>query len=287
MTVFLNGQFMPLSAACISPLDRGFLFGDGVYEVIPVYAGKLFRGNQHLDRLQKSLDGIRLVNPYSQYEWTQILEELIGKQPHSNLSIYLQVTRGADSKRDHGFPGDDIPPTVFIMGNELKDVPVSVVRDGVCAITQPDNRWQRCDIKATTLLANILLRQKAIDQGCAETILINGGFVVEGAASNVFIVTEKRIKTPGKSCRVLTGITRDLIFEIAASQNIEAIECDIHINELFSADEVWISSSTREIVPIISIDGKPVKNGIPGPVWKRMTSCYADYKKRLIGGEMS
>ncbi|MCW8963301.1 MAG: D-amino acid aminotransferase [Gammaproteobacteria bacterium] len=287
MTVFLNGKFLPLSEAHISPLDRGFLFGDGVYEVIPVYAGKLFRGNQHLDRLQNSLNGIRLTNPHSKQEWTGILEELIARQPHDNLSIYLQVTRGADNKRDHSFPGNDIQPTVFIMANELKTAPVATTQDGVCAITQPDDRWEHCDIKAITLLANILLRQQATDQGCAETILIRDGIVIEGAASNVFVVTGKLIKTPNKGHQMLTGITRDLVLEIAASQNIETVECDIAVDELLGADEVWISSSTKEVLPVTSIDGKQIGDGTPGPVWQELISYYADYKKRLVAGEIS
>ena len=287
MTVFLNGVFLPLAEAHISPLDRGFLFGDGVYEVIPVYAGKLFRGDQHLDRLQNSLNGIRLSNPHSKQEWTQILEKLISQQPHDNLSIYLQVTRGADSKRDHSFPVNDVQPTVFIMANKLKTTPVATTQDGVCAVTQPDDRWEHCDIKAITLLANILLRQEATDQGCAETILVRNGIVIEGAASNVFVVSDGVIKTPNKGHQMLTGITRDLVLEIAASQNIQTVECDIPVDELFSADEVWISSSTKEVLPVIQIDGKQINGGKSGPVWQKLISYYADYKERLVAGEIS
>jgi len=287
MIVYLNGSFLPLSQAHISPLDRGFLFGDGVYEVIPAYAGKLFRGDQHLDRLQASLDGIRLANPHSRQQWTDILEALISKQPHQNHSIYLQVTRGADTKREHRFPEHDIPQTVFIMSNELPDNPVATSHVGVCTITQPDNRWQNCNIKAITLLANILLRQLASDRGCAETILIRDGKIIEGAASNVFIVRDNTVKTPNKSQQMLTGITRDLILEIAQAHDIATIEDDMTVEELFTADEVWISSSTKEILPVTRIDDQPVGDGQPGPLWQKLISLYADYKTRLVAGEIS
>lgn len=286
MVVFLNGSFMPLEEAHISPLDRGFLFGDGVYEVIPVYAGKLFRGSQHLDRLQASLDGIRLANPHSKAEWIDILQDLISRQPHENHSIYLQVTRGADNKREHQFPKKAIQPTVFIMSTELSSDPVATSHAGVCTILQPDNRWQNCNIKAITLLANILLRQQATDQGCAETLLLRDNNVIEGAASNVFVVKDGTISTPNKSQQMLTGITRDLVLEIAESQDIPTIEADIPVEQLLQADEVWISSSTKEVLPVIRIDDQPVGNGEPGPMWQQIITYYADYKKRLVAGEI-
>lgn len=285
MTVYLNGAFMPLAEASISPLDRGFLFGDGVYEVIPAYAGKLFRIDQHLDRLQNSLEGIRLQNPYSHQQWKAILNELLEHQPFDNHSIYLQVTRGADSKRDHSFP-KNVSPTVFIMSTELKTGEVATYHDGVCAITRQDNRWQNCDIKAITLLANILLRQQATDESCAETILTRDGHVIEGAASNVFIVEFGIIKTPGENQQMLTGITRDLVLEIAALEDIEAIESPISTSELFAADEVWLTSSTKEILPVTHIDGKVIGQGKPGPMWQNMINLYADYKRKLVAGEI-
>ena len=287
MTIYLNGEFLPLSDAHISPLDRGFLFGDGVYEVIPAYAGKLFRCTQHLDRLQRSLDGIRLANPHSQKEWTAILEDLMDRQPYDNHSIYLQVTRGADTKREHAFPREKLKPTVFIMSDELPTAPVETSHAGVCTITRPDDRWQHCDIKAITLLANILLRQQGADNGCAETILIRDGKVIEGAASNVFVIRNGIIKTPGKSNQMLTGITRDLVLEIAAAQGLTASEDDISPDDLLQADEVWITSSTKEVLPVIRIDDKTVGDGKPGPVWQEMINYYADYKQRLVAGEIS
>ena len=286
MTVFLNGDFVPLSEASISPLDRGFLFGDGVYEVIPAYAGKLFRCDQHLDRLQNSLDGIRLRNPYSRQQWKEILNELLQLQAYENHSIYLQVTRGADQKREHSFP-KNIQPTVFIMSTELNTGEIAIQHEGVCAITREDNRWQHCNIKAITLLANILLRQEATDQNCSETILTKDGHVIEGAASNLFIVEFGIIKTPELNHQMLAGITRDLVLEIATLQDIEATEDRITINELFNADEVWLTSSTKEILPVTHIDGKAIGRGEPGPMWQQMINLYADYKKRLVAGEIT
>jgi D-alanine transaminase len=286
MSVFLNGEFVPLSEARISPLDRGFLFGDGVYEVIPAYAGKLFRCDQHLERLQNSLDGIRLKNPYTRSQWNAILIELLQLQPYDNHSIYLQVTRGADHKREHSFPRN-IQPTVFIMSTELNTDEVAVQHEGVCTITREDNRWQHCDIKAITLLANILLRQEATDENCSETILTKDGEVIEGAASNLFIVEYGIIKTPPLDQQMLAGITRDLVLEIAALWDIEAVEERITVHELFAADEVWLTSSTKEILPVTHIDGKVIGKGKPGPVWQQMIGLYADYKKRLVAGEIT
>lgn len=282
MTVFLNGKFLPLEKAHISPLDRGFLFGDGVYEVIPVYAGYLFRIKQHLQRLQSSLNAIRMQNPHSTTEWIHILNTLIQQQPpFDNYSIYLQVTRGADIKRDHAIPGN-IQPTVFIMTSELRIYPVPTEQQGACAITQKDNRWKHCDVKAITLLANILLRQQAVDAGCAETILIQNGNVIEGAASNIFIVKDGILRTPPKSPMLLPGVTRDLILEIAQTHNIAAGEYDISEEQLRSAEEIWITSSTREILPITRLDDQVIGNGQPGQHWQTMIRLYSEYKEQLV-----
>jgi len=283
MIIYLNGEFLPLAKACISPLDRGFLFGDGVYEVIPAYNNTLFRINEHLDRLQNSLDAIRLKNPHSTEQWIDILSQLIGHQAQRNHSIYLQVTRGADTKRDHSIPPSPVP-TVFIMSTPLLVEPADTEPGGVCVITQPDIRWEYCNIKATTLLANILQRQTAIDNNCAETLLVRNGLVMEGAASNVFIVTNETIQTPPKSSLLLPGITRDLVLEIASQGGLPTSESDITVEDLFNADEVWITSSTKEVLPVTRIDDRVVGTGKPGPVWKEVTGLYQDYKKQLISG---
>ncbi|TNG00705.1 MAG: D-amino acid aminotransferase [Gammaproteobacteria bacterium] len=283
MIVYLNGKYLPLESAYISPLDRGFLFGDGVYEVIPAFASRLFRGSQHLDRLQSSLDAIRLQNPHSESEWIAILNRLMAKQPFDNHSIYLQITRGVDTKRDHTMP-DGISPTVFAMSTEIIQPPADLDTKGICAITQPDSRWTHCDIKAITLLSNILHKQQAVDANCTEALMIRDGKVIEGSASNIFVIKAGEIRTPPKSQFLLPGITRDLVLELAEENHIPAYETDIVEDELFAADEVWVSSSTREILPVVTIDQKPIGDGRPGKLWKQMRQLYQDYKGELIAG---
>lgn len=283
MTVYLNGEFLPIEEAHISPLDRGFLFGDGVYEVIPAYAGLLFRAEQHLQRLNNSLKSIRMTNPYSQDEWLDILQRLMSYQPYNNHTIYLQVTRGADDNRNHAIP-PNLSPTVFIMSSELNTSPVATEHPGACALTRIDNRWEHCDVKAITLLANILLRQQAIDHDCAETLLIRDGNVIEGSASNIFVIRDKEIITPPKSPMLLPGVTRDLVLEIAAINSIPFNERNISVDELMTADEVWFTSSTKEIVPITRIDDQLIGNGEPGAVWKRMIVLYGECKQQLVAG---
>jgi D-alanine transaminase len=283
MLVYLNGEYLPLDSARISPLDRGFLFGDGVYEVIPAFAGHLFRASQHLDRLQNSLDAIHLKNPHTHAEWLAILNGLIEKQSHEHHSIYLQVTRGADNKRDHAIP-EDISPTVFIMSTEIIPPPADLESKGITAITQNDSRWSHCDIKAITLLANILHKREALEAGCTEALMVRDGKVIEGSASNVFTVSAGKIQTPPKSQFLLPGITRDLVLELARANQMPASETDITIEALYAADEVWVSSSTREILPVVRIDQNRIGNGKPGVAWKRMRQLYQDYKKQLISG---
>jgi D-alanine transaminase len=280
----LNGVFLPLEDARVSVLDRGFLFGDGVYEVIPVYGGRLFRLAHHLKRLDNSLSGVRIANPLTHEQWQSVLEELVARNEGSDQAVYLKVTRGADSKRDHAFPAD-ITPTVFAMSTPMPGARDLGKETGITAITLPDIRWKLCNIKAITLLPNVMLRQQAIEAGSAEAILINGGYAIEGAASNLFIVKHGVLITPPKGNALLPGITRDLILELAASNAIPFREADIHEDELFDADEVWLTSSTREISPVISIDDKPVGNGKPGPLWQRMSELYQDYTNAVRRGE--
>ncbi|HWQ94563.1 MAG TPA: D-amino acid aminotransferase [Gammaproteobacteria bacterium] len=287
-TVYLNGEFLPLDQAKVSVLDRGFIFGDGVYEVIPVYGGQLFRLNQHLQRLDYSLAGIRLDNPLVYDQWNSILEELVernatevapGTSVYGDQSIYLQVTRGV-AKRDHAFP-KGVAPTVFVMSNPLAPLPASLATEGVAAITLDDIRWRYCNIKAITLLPNILLRQQALDADAAEAILISNGEVTEGAASNLFIVKDNILITPPKGPRLLPGITRDVILELAETHGIACREGAIRENELRVADEVWLTSSTKEILPVTRLDGKAVSGGKPGPMWARVIALYQDYKRAL------
>ncbi|MBD9360648.1 D-amino acid aminotransferase [Methylomonas fluvii] len=274
--VYLNGAYLPLADAKVSVLDRGFLFGDGVYEVIPAYNGRLFRLEDHIVRLNNSLSGIRLPLPHSVADWEAIFRPLLADD--RDQYIYLQVTRGYAPKRDHGFP-EQIVPTIFAMCADIK--PFAGRIDGIKAITLDDTRWQLCNIKAITLLGNILLRQEALDQGSAEAILVRNGYVVEGAASNLFAVLDGELITPPKSHEILPGITRDVILELAAAHNIPYQEDIIALEALHNASEIWVTSSTREIVPVIELDGQQVGDGKPGPAWKRMDDLLQAYKKSL------
>ncbi|MGR9074367.1 MAG: D-amino acid aminotransferase [Gammaproteobacteria bacterium] len=272
--VYLNGSYLPLSEAKVSVLDRGFLFGDGVYEVIPSYAGKLFRLEDHLARLDNSLNNIRLASPHSREEWRDIFARLL--EDRLDQYIYLQITRGVASKRDHAFPAG-IKPTVFAMSAPI--VKLEGRETGVRAITIDDTRWELCHVKATTLLANILLRQQAVEKNCAEAVLIKDGYVTEGAASNVFAVLNGVLTTPPKNNEILPGITRDVILELASSNRIPFEERTIKAAELSQADEIWLTSSTREILPVVEIDSRAVADGKPGPVWKRMNEIFQEYKR--------
>ncbi len=272
--IYLNGSFMPIEEAKVSVLDRGFLFGDGVYEVIPVYGGQPFRLQEHLRRLDDSLRGIRMESPLDEGEWLNVFTRLI-TGTHDQY-LYLQVTRGAAPKRDHAIPSG-IEPTVFVMCSPI----TPVAPEGVTAVTVPDIRWQWCHIKAITLLSNVLLRQEALDQGAIEGILIREGRVIEGAASNVFAVLNGVLVTPPKSHELLPGITRDLVLELARANGIPCEERLMRLDEVRQADEIWLTSSTREILPVVLLDQTPVGEGNPGPLWVRLHQLYQDYKETL------
>ena len=279
--VYLNGQFLPQSQAQVSVLDRGFIYGDGIYEVIPAYHGKLFRLGEHLQRLQNSLDAIQLLNPMSVEEWRQTLTDLLAKNTPNgeHQAIYLQITRGV-AKRDHAFP-KDVRPTVFAMANPLQPVDTSILENGVSVITMDDIRWQYCHIKSIALLANVLLRQQAAQAGAAEALLIRNGFVTEGAASNVFVVRKETIYTPPKGHQLLPGITRDLVVELAQQHNLACEEREIPAEWLDDADEIWLSSSMKDVLPVTHINGQVVGDGKPGPVWKKMLQLFQAYKESL------
>ena len=281
----LNGSFLPLQEACIPVMDRGFLFGDGVYEVIPVYGGKLFRLAHHLKRLGNSLAAVRIDNPLSDEAWAEMLMELVSRNEGTDQAVYLQVTRGVAAKRDHAFP-ENTRPTVFAMSNPM---PASVDIDSIIgdtAVTLPDIRWKLCNIKAITLLPNVMLRQQAVDASAAEAILISNGHATEGAASNLFIVKNGVLITPPNGPALLPGITRDLIIELAANNAIPYREAAITENELFAADEIWLTSSTREISPVTRLDDTVISDGKPGPLWKRLIILYQDYKTAIRNGEV-
>ena len=282
MTIYLNGEYMPIAEAKISVLDRGFIFGDGVYEVIPVYSRKAFRLAEHLHRLQYSLDGIRLQNPHSESEWTNIINELIARNPGEDQYLYLHITRGV-AKRDHAFPNPPVRPTVFMMSNPLSTPPAALLQSGVSAVTAQDNRWLRCDIKAISLLPNVLLRQMAVDAGCTETILIrDNAFMTEGAASNIFVVKNVKLLAPPKDNLMLPGITYDVVLEIAAANNIPHEVRKIAVAEVFAADELLLTSSTKEVLAITQLDGKPVGTGKPGAMFARLHKLYQEYKQKVM-----
>lgn len=280
--VFLNGEFMPSSQAMISPLDRGFMFGDGVYEVIPVYGGRPFRLAEHLERLRGSLAGIRIESPYGDGKWREILQGVVDRNGEPEQSLYLQVTRGV-AKRDHAFP-PATRPTVFVMSTPLLPVPAEIREHGVAAIVLDDIRWEYCHLKTTSLLPNVLLRQEAIDRGATEAILIRGGEATEGAASNLFVVLDGELVTPPKGPRLLPGITRDLVLEIACANDVPCRESNVRREDLALAQEIWLTSSTREILPVTRLDDRPVGTGVPGPVWRRMIDLYQDYKRAVSAG---
>lgn len=280
--VYLNGRFLPLAEAGISPLDRGFLYGDGVYEVIPVYSRRAFRLDEHLTRLKATLDGIQMTNPLAIAEWKDVVLKLIETAPWDDQSIYLQVTRGADDKRDHAFPPASVPSTAFAFASPLLTTSAEVRATGVSAITVPDLRWSRCDLKVISLLANVLARQQAVSQGCTEALLIRDGFMKEGAASNIFIVKDGVVIAPPKTHQMLPGITYDVILELAANHR-QALEVrEISETELRAADEVWMTSSTKEILAITTLDGTPVGTGHPGPYGKQMWQWYQDFKNTVM-----
>ena len=284
MIAYLNGVFLPLADAKVSALDRGFVFGDGVYEIVPVYSGKPFRLDEHLRRLQASLDGIRLANPHGIAEWRERILQLVAQQDFADQSVCIQVTRGAPASaplRDHPFP-KDVPPTVFMFAQPLVTASPAQKAAGARAVTAVDNRWLRCNIKAISLLANVLLRQQAVDADCAETVLLRDGFLTEGAASNIFVVKDGVLRSPPPSNLMLTGITYDVVLELAAAHRIPHELRAIPEAEVRNADELWMTSSTREIMPIVQLDDAPVGAGVPGPLAQRMDRLYQAFKQEVM-----
>lgn len=282
MTIYLNGAYMPIEEAKVPVLDRGFIFGDGVYEVIPVYSRRAFRMAEHLKRLQHSLDGIKLKNPHSAHEWTDILNELIRRNEPDDQYLYLHITRGV-AKRDHAFPNPPVPPTVFVLSNPLTTPPAELLQSGISCITVADNRWLRCDIKAIALLPNVLLRQAAVEAGCAEAILIrDDAFLTEGAASNIFVVKNGTLLAPPKDNLMLPGITYDVILELAAANGIPHEVRRVSKAEVLNADELLLTSSTKEVLAITTLDGKPVGNGKPGAMFARLHPLYQAFKREVM-----
>jgi D-alanine transaminase len=270
--VYLNGEFVPLADAKIPVLDRGFIYGDGVYEVVPVYGRRPFRMPQHLARLQYSLDGIRLANPRSNADWDALIAELIARQPFADQAVYLQITRGV-AKRDHAFPAG-VTPTVFMMSNPLVVPSREQVERGVAVVTAQDNRWLRCDLKTTSLLGNVLMRPLAVDHDAVETVMFRDGHLTEASASNVMIVRDGRVIAPPKDNLILPGITYDATLEIAKGAGVALDVRAIAHAEAMAADEMWLSSSTKEVLAITTVDGRPFGGGKPGPVFRRVWDAF-------------
>lgn len=279
-TVYLNGKFLPIEQAFVPVLDRGFIFGDGIYEVIPVYSRHPFRLGEHLIRLQHSLDAIRLENPHTDEEWANLTRELIAQNDPEDQYVYLHVTRGV-AKRDHAFP-KDVAPTVFMMSNPLITAPRELYESGVSAVSAVDNRWGRCDIKAISLLPNVLLRQLAIDADATETVMFRDGILTEGSASNIFATEKGVILAPPKDNHMLPGITYDLVLELAATNNIPVQIGKFAQSRIRQANELWLTSSTKEVLAITTLDGKAIGDGKPGPLFRRMHALYQDYKTRVM-----
>ncbi len=278
--VYLNGNYTPISKASVSVLDRGFLFGDGVYEVIPVFGSNLLRVGEHLQRLAKSLDRISLNNPFNETEWKEKFSQLLDCNPGNDRAIYLQITRGVYPLRDLKIqPG--VEPTVFMMTLNVEPVDLDVLEKGIETVTIEDFRWNACDIKSISLVANVMLRQQATSYGVVDAVLIKEGMVTEGTASNIFIVKNDILITPPTSKHLLPGITRDLVLELANNNEVRTEVREIAATELRDADEVWLTSSTREIAPVVRLNDKLVGDGKAGPLWHKMINIYQEYKQKL------
>jgi D-alanine transaminase len=282
--IYLNGEFMPIEDAKISVLDRGFIFGDGVYEVIPAYSRRPFRLAEHLARLQASLDAISLANPLDDARWSELVGRIVAGNPWEDQNVYLQITRGV-ARRDHAFP-KGLKPTVFLMASELVTPSAELMKSGAKAIVLPDFRWLRCDIKSTSLLGNCMLRTLAAEAGCVEAILVREGEMTEASASNVFVVKNGTVLAPPKSHLILPGITYDVVLEILRGNAIPHEVRPVKEAELRSADEIWVTSSSREVLPITTLDGKPVghgeRAGRPGPVGAKVHALYQQFKARVM-----
>jgi D-alanine transaminase len=280
MTVFLSGKLLPIEQATVSVLDRGFIFGDGVYELVPVYSRVPFRLEEHLARLERSVGEAKIRNPYSRAQWRSHIYQLIDAQPFDDQGIYFQVTRGV-AKRDHAFP-KNVEPTVFMMSNPLVNPPPEQVEKGVPAVSAQDNRWLRCDIKSISLIGNCMLRQLSAEVGANETVLFRDGKLTEASASNVFIVKRGVILAPPKSRLILPGITYDVVTELAQANSIPMEFKDIAEGEVRAADEIWVTSSSKEVLAIVELDGKRVGDGRPGPSFRRMYQLYQEFKQKVM-----
>jgi D-alanine transaminase len=279
---YLNGRYLPLASATVSPLDRGFLFGDAVYEVVPVYGGRPFRFREHFDRLARSLAGIRMPAPLTHEAWAGICAELIARNEAAtrDLYIYVQVTRGAEFGRSHAWP-EGLSPTLFAYASALEPVSPELLEQGVKAVTAADIRWARCDIKATALLANVLLKKLGVDAGAFETILLDGGLLREGSSTTVHVVRDGVLETPPNTRHILPGTTREVVTELAERIGLPSVVREITAAELRAAAEIWLSFSTRGVLPVTMLDGVPVGEGRTGPAFRRIHAEFLAYRREL------
>ncbi len=282
-TVYLNGEFMPFENAKISPLDRGFIFGDGVYEVIPYYAGRGLRAVEHLKRLQRSLDELQIENPYPPAHWESLIASLVEQNGGGNVSVYIQVTRGI-AKRDFP-PPKGLTQTVFMMANPLATPKPEIYENGISCVSLDDSRWLRCQVKATALLGAVLLKHEGNQAGADEVVLFRDGYLTESSASNIAAVRSGVILCPPMDNLILAGITYELMIELARKHNMPLEIRRVHRREVKKADELWIMSSTKEVAPIVKLDDKPVghgeNTGKPGPIFKQMRKLFDEYKRNL------
>jgi D-alanine transaminase len=278
----LNGEYVPLAEARVSPFDRAFLFGDAVYEVVPVYDGRPFRLKEHLDRLNRSLDSIRMAAPLKHEDWAAICAKLLEPGKGQDSYIYLQVTRGAEMGRNHAWP-EGLRPTIFGYVTTLDPTPAAMIERGVAAVTATEIRWARRDIKSTALLANILLKKLAADKGAFETMMLENGELTEGSSTTVHVIAKGVIHTPPNGHHILPGTTRDVVTELAVRLKIPCESAPVPEALLRSADEIWLAFATRGLLAVTTLDSRPVGSGQPGPIYKRMHAAFLGYVHELTG----
>ena len=279
---YLNGEYLPLAEAQVSPLDRAFLFGDAVYEVIPVYAARPFRLREHLDRLSRSIAAIRMQAPLTHEQWAEICRELIARNSGGEQTLYIQVTRGGEYGRNHAWP-DGLIPTLFAFASRLEPLSAELLERGVAAITAADTRWARRDIKSTALLANVLLKKLAADAGAYETIMLENGRLTEGSSTTVHAIKDGTIHTPPNGYQILPGTTRDVVTELAARLSMPSRSANVSEAQLREADEIWLAFSTRGVLAVTTLDGRAVGAGTPGPMFGRLHRAFDSYLRELAG----
>jgi D-alanine transaminase len=278
--VFLNGEYLAKEKASVSVLDRGFLFGDAIYEFIPVYDDVTFHAERHITRLSNSLDGILMENPYTLVQWHTIFKKLLAQNTLELSHIYIQVSRGATSVRNHAIP-EQITPTIFVA--IFPSPSRATFINGMHVATLLDQRWQNCRIKATTLLPNVLAKEHAKTNNAQDCIFVNSeGFATEGTSSNLFIVKDNIVYTTPLSANILPGITRSVVIDLLKQNNIALKEKMLTKNELVQADEVWLSSSSIEVAPVTMVDGQPIRNGSVGPMWQSIDKLFQQHKQAIV-----